>query len=66
MIKKYLAKLCGKLLYHTALVILEVSCVLLWLSGKFLNTRIDTFCSTALGCEKYVITLQELEDGDCQ
>jgi hypothetical protein len=64
MIKKYLAKLCGQLLYHTALVILEVSCVLLWLSGKFLNTEIDTFHSTTLGYEKYVITLQDLEGGD--
>ena len=62
MTKKYLAKLCGQLLYHTALVILEVSCVLLWLSGKFLNTEIDTFYLTASGYKKYVITLQNLEE----
>lgn len=64
MIKKYFAKMCGQLLYSTAWVVLEVSCVLFWLSGKFLNTKIDTFHSTTLGCEKYVITLQEHEGGD--
>lgn len=64
MIKKYLAKLCGQLLYHMALVVFEVSCVLLWLSGKFLHTEIDTFYLTTSECEKYVIILQKLEDGD--
>jgi hypothetical protein len=64
MIKKRLAKLCGQLLYYTARIAFEVSCVFFWLSGKFLNTKIDTFYSTTLECEKYIITLQELEDGD--
>lgn len=58
--------MCGQLLYSIALVVLEASCAFLWLSGKFLNTKIDTFHSTTLGCEKYVITLQELKDGDCR
>lgn len=63
--KKYLTKLREQILLLTALLVLGVSYIFLWLSGKFLNTKTDTFRSTILECEKYVIILQKLEDGDC-
>lgn len=64
--KKYLAKLREQILLLTALLVLGVSYIFLLLSEKILNTEIDTFRSTILECEKYVIALQELEDGDYQ
>lgn len=64
--KKYLAKLREQILLLTALLVLGVSYIFLLLSEKILNTEIDTFRSTILECEKYVIALQELEDGDCR
>ena len=59
--KKYLAKLREQILLLTALLVLGVSYIFLWLSGKFLNAKTDTFRSTILECEKYVIILQDLE-----
>lgn len=64
--KKYLAKLREQILRLTAMLVLGVSYILLWLSENFLNTKIDTFRSTIFECEKYVIILQKLEEGDYQ
>ena len=42
--------LCAKFLYNLTVGIIELSCVFLWLLGKFMNVEIDTFClSTSEG-----------------
>lgn len=49
--------LCAKFFYNLAVGIIELSCVFLWLLGKFLNVEIDTFCLSTSDCEKYTITI---------
>ena len=51
--------LCGKFFYNLAIGVIELSCVFLWLLGKFLNVEIDTFCLSTSDCEKYTITIKE-------
>ena len=49
--------LCGKFFYNLAIGVIEMSCIFLWLLGKFLNVEIDTFCLSTSECEKYTITI---------
>ena len=49
--------LCAKFLYNLTVGIIELSCVFLWLLGKFINVEIDTFCLPTSDCEKYTITI---------
>ena len=51
--------LCTKFFYNLAVGIIEMSCIFLWLLGKFLNVEIDTFCLSTSECEKYTITIKE-------
>lgn len=49
--------LCAKFFYNLAIGVIELSCVFLWLLGKFLNVEIDTLCLSTSDCEKYTITI---------
>lgn len=49
--------LCAKFFYNLAIGVIELSCILLWLLGKFINVDIDTSCLSTSECEKYIITI---------
>lgn len=57
MIKRYLVRLSGQIIYAIGQIALEFACIFFWVSGKFLNTEIDTFHETSYGYDKYIVTL---------
>ena len=54
--------LCAKFFYNLAVWIIEMSCIFLWLLGKFLNVEINTFCLSTSEREKYIITISRDND----
>ena len=64
MIRRYLVRLSGQIIYAIGQIVLEFACIFFWLSGKFLNTQIDTFHETNYDYNKYVVMLYNIRGGD--
>lgn len=64
MIRRYLVRLSGQIIYCIGQIALEFACIFFWVSGKILNTEIDTFHETNYEYDKYSVTLYNIRDGD--
>lgn len=66
MIRRYISKLLGQIVYCIGQIFLEFACISFWASGYFLHTKIDTLHETTWDYDKYVVTLLKDKDGDCR
>ena len=64
MIKQYISKLLGQIIYFIGQILLEFACISFWASGYFLRTKIDTLHVITWDYDKYVVTLLKDEGGD--
>lgn len=64
MIRRYLVRLSGQIIYAIGQIVLEFACIFFWISVKFLRTKIDTLHETTWDYDKYVVTLLKDKGGD--